>query len=164
LIINPSQLIVRPMQFGDAAAIIEMAHALAAAVGDPAPRLTKDDLIRDGLGSGRWFDCFVAEADGTLTGYTLACKAYEAHTAHRRLWLGDLFVRPEARRNGTGRALLAAVARRAVELGCDAVYWELWRLNEEGGAFYRRFGVEEAADLAVMRLGGPSLARVAASR
>jgi hypothetical protein len=36
--------------------------------------------------------------------------------------------------------------------------------NEEGGAFYRRFGVEEAADLAVMRLGGPSLARVAASR
>jgi len=78
------------MQFGDAAAIIEMAHALAAAVGDPAPRLTKDDLIRDGFGSGRWFDCFVAEADGTLTGYTLACKAYEAHTAHRRLWLGDL--------------------------------------------------------------------------
>jgi GNAT superfamily N-acetyltransferase len=152
MIVNSGHTIVRPMQPEDAGVIIEMANALAAAVGDPAPRLAVDDLVRDGLGSERWFDCFVAEADGALAGYALACKAYEAHTGNRRLWLGDLFVRPQARRSGTGRALVAAVARHAVDLGCDAVYWELWRLNEVGNVFYGRLGAEEAAGLAVMRL------------
>jgi GNAT superfamily N-acetyltransferase len=164
LTIKADSLIVRPIQTGDAATIIEMALELAASVGDPVPRLTVADLVREGIGSGRWFECFVAETDGLGVGYLLACRAYEAHTANKRLWLGDLYVRPQARRSGVGRALMAADARRAVELGCDAVYWELWRSNEGGKEFYKLLGAKEINNLAIMRLDGPLLAAVAAPR
>ena len=56
---------------------------------------------------------------------------------------------------------MVAVANRALELDCEAVYWELWRPNALGKVFYERMAAEEAADLAVMRLGGERLSAVA---
>src|SRR5216684_6402069 len=103
-----------------------MARELAAVVGDAAPAVLESDLIRDGFGPERWFDCLVAEAPNQLVGYALMCKAFEAHTGKKRLWLGDLYVRPAARRSGAGRSLMAVVANRALEFDCEAVYWELW--------------------------------------
>jgi GNAT superfamily N-acetyltransferase len=150
--------IVRAMRPEDAAGVLDMARQLAAAVGDPEPSLAETTLIRDGTGPDRWFDCVVAEVASRLVAYALLCKGFEAHTAKKRLWVGDFYVRPEARHNGVGRALLTAVARHALQLGCDAVYWELWRMNTTGEAFYRRLGAEEAIDLAVMRLDRDHLA------
>jgi GNAT superfamily N-acetyltransferase len=155
---------VRAMRPEDAADVVEMARALAAAVGDTEPNLVESDLIRDGSGPERWFDCLVAEVSGRLGGYVLMCKGFEAHTASRRLWLGDFYVRPDVRRNGVGSALMAAVARHALQLGCDAVYWELWRMNVVGDAFYRRLRAEEAADLAIMRFDRTRLSEIAALR
>jgi GNAT superfamily N-acetyltransferase len=145
----------------DAADVVLMARELAAAVGDPAPRLAAADLIRDGAGPERWFDCLVAEVAGRLKAYALVCKGFEAHIARKRLWIGDFYVRPDARRSGVGRALMTAIARHALQLGCDAVYWELWRLNSAGEAFYRSLGAEEAVDLKVMRLDRDRLAALA---
>jgi GNAT superfamily N-acetyltransferase len=158
------RLFVRAMQTENASAVLSMAHALAAAVGDPEPKLTAADLIRDGLGPERWFDCVVAEVEGVVVGYALACKGYEAHTGKRRLWLGDLYVRPDARRKGVGRALIKAIASHAVGLKCDAVYCELWRANTPGGAFYQTCGVTEASDVAVARLDRRRLVAIAAGR
>lgn len=154
--------LIRPMQAEDAARVMDMARELAAAVGDAKPGLAASDLVRDGLGAEKWFDCLVAEVTREVVGYALLCKGFEAHTGKRRLWLGDFYVRPKARRRGTGRALMRAVARHALQLGCDAVYWELWRMNSAGAAFYRTLRAEEAADLAVMRLDKNRLAAIAA--
>jgi GNAT superfamily N-acetyltransferase len=148
----------------DAAGIVEMACELALAVGDAEPSLAAADLIRDGSGLERWFECLVAEAAGELAGYVLMCRAFEAHTAKRRLWLGDLYVRPRARRCGTGSALMTAVARRALELDCEGVYWELWRMNAVGGAFYWKFRAKENSDLAIMHLDRGSLVAIADGR
>jgi GNAT superfamily N-acetyltransferase len=134
------------------------------AVGDTQPNLAQSDLIRDGIGPERWFDCLVAEVSGRLGGYVLMCKGFEAHTGSRRLWLGDFYVRPHARRSGVGSALMIAVAHHALQLGCEAVYWELWRMNVVGDAFYRRLRAEEAADLAVMRFDRTRLSEIAALR
>jgi GNAT superfamily N-acetyltransferase len=154
--------IIRPMRSGDAAKVIDMARELAAAVGDAKPKFVESDLVKDGSGPERWFDCLVAEIESQLVGYALVCKGFEAHTGRKRLWLGDFYVRPSARRNGTGRALMMAVARHALQLGCDAVYWELWRMNVAGGTFYRNLQAEEVADLAVMRLDKDRLGAIAA--
>jgi GNAT superfamily N-acetyltransferase len=144
--------IIRGLRPQDAADVVHMARELAAAVDDSEPRLAAADLIRDGAGPERWFDCLVAEVAGRLVAYALVCKSFEAHTARKRLWIGDFYVRPDARRGGVGRALMTAIARHALQLGCDAVYWELWRLNRAGEAFYRSLGAEDAVDLKVMRL------------
>ena len=155
-------LTVRAIQARDGATVVALACELATHVGDPPPLLRASDLVRDSSGADRWFDCLVVEIAGEIVGYATASKAFEVHTGKRRLWLGDVYVRPSARRNGAGRALVVALARNALALGCDALYWELWRKNVEGAAFYRELMAEEAADLAVMCLSADRLAAIVA--
>lgn len=151
------ELTIRPMAKADAAAVAEMARELAAVLDDPEPALDPDDLVRDGMGSERWFDCLVAEFDGRLVGYAMVCRGYEAHTAERRLWLSDLYVRKDARRAGAGRALMIEIARLAIAQGCAAVYWDLWRLNRLAKTFYENLGAVEIGDLAVWHVGSRHL-------
>jgi GNAT superfamily N-acetyltransferase len=153
--------VVRPMQAGDAQAVLEMARALAAELSDPEPKLTTADLVS--ADTQRWFDCLVAEKAGRLVGYTAFCMGLELHTGHRRLWLGDLFVVANARRTGVAHALIAAVARRARELQCDAIYWELWKPNAVGRKFYEALGATQLDELAIMRLDVSPVATPAAN-
>jgi GNAT superfamily N-acetyltransferase len=152
------EVTIRPMAAADAAAVTEMARELAAAVDDPDPVLDPRDLVRDGTGPERWFECLVAADERALIGYAMVCRGYEAHTGKRRLWVSDLYVRPDARRTGAGRALMAAIARLAIAKGCEAVYWDLWRLNRVGKAFYESLGAVEVGDLAIWRVGSRQLA------
>ncbi|HET8919134.1 MAG TPA: GNAT family N-acetyltransferase [Xanthobacteraceae bacterium] len=140
------------MAAGDAAAVAEMARELAVALDDPEPVLDPNDLMRDGTGPERWFDCLVADVNGRVIGYAMVCRGYEAHIGKRRLWLSDIYVRTDARRTGAGRALMLAIARLAVAQGCEAVYWDLWRLNRAGKAFYKSLGAVEIGDLAIWRV------------
>jgi GNAT superfamily N-acetyltransferase len=135
-----------------------MARELAAALDDPELVIEPSDLVRDGLGPERWFDCLVADVGAEVVGYALVCRGYEAHTAKRRLWLSDLYVRADARRTGVGRALMVEVARLAIAQDCEAVYWDLWRLNRVGKDFYESLGAAEIGDLAIWRVGGRHLA------
>jgi GNAT superfamily N-acetyltransferase len=146
------------MEAADAIIVAEMARELAAALDDPEPVLRPSDLMRDGMGAERWFDCLVAVVDHQVVGYAMVCRSYEAHIGKRRMWLSDLYVRRHARRIGAGRALMIAVARLALTQGCDAVYWDLWRLNETGKAFYESLGAVEIDDLAIWRVPGRPLA------
>lgn len=155
---------IRRATADDAAAVLRMARALAETVDDPPPELTEAEVARQISGPDPWAEALLALRGGEAIGYALFCRGFEAHTGQRRLWLADLFVDPAARANGVGRRLLAAVARRALELGCSAVCWDLWRDNAAGAAFYARLGAETADDLAQLRLTRERLARLAAER
>jgi GNAT superfamily N-acetyltransferase len=152
------EVLIRPMAAGDAPAVAQMARELAAAVDDPEPVLDARDLVRDGMGTDRWFDCLVAVCNGRVIGYAMLCRGYEAHIGKRRLWLSDLYVRAHARRIGAGRALMIAVAHQATTQGCDSVYWDLWRLNRGGRAFYESLGAVEIGDLAIWHVASRRLA------
>ena len=143
------KLTIRAMAAADAAIVVAMARELAAVLDDPVPALEPGDLIRDGMGLERWFDCLVAVVDNRVVGYAMACRGYEAHIGKRRLWLSDLYVRKDARRIGAGGALMAAIARLARDQQCEVVYWDLWRLNHVGKAFYESLGASEIDDLAI---------------
>ena len=158
LLVNaPNAITIRPMRLEDAAAVAELARELAAVVEDPEPALNASDLVRDGVGPDRWFDCLVAVAAGGIVGYAMMCRGYEAHIGKRRLWVGDLYVRKEARRMGVGRALMIAVARQASTQKCEAVYWDLWRFNRAGRSFYESLGAAEIGDIAIWRVSSRSL-------
>jgi GNAT superfamily N-acetyltransferase len=153
-----AELTVRSMAAADAAAVADLARELAAVLNDPEPALDPNDLVRDGAGPERWFDCLVAVLDGCVVGYAMVCRGYEAHMAKRRLWLSDLYVRTDARRSGAGRALMVAVARLGIAQGCERVYWDLWRLNRLGKEFYQSLGAAEIDDLAIWHIGSRQLA------
>jgi len=92
LVMHSDDLTVRPMQPDDAAMVMEMARELAAAVDDPVPALSEFELVKDGFGPERWFDCLAAEIHDQLVGYAVVCRAFEAHTGKKNAFGLGIFM------------------------------------------------------------------------
>jgi GNAT superfamily N-acetyltransferase len=130
-----------------------LARELAAHVQDPGPAADQAELQHLGFGPDRWFECLIAEEGDHVIGFALACKRYEAHTRQRRLWIGDLYVSPDARGAGAGRGLVDGLRALATRLHCVGLSWELWRPNSVGRRFYDSLGARENSDIVTMQLG-----------
>ena len=79
----------------------------------------------------------------------------------RGLYLEDLFVRPQFRGRGYGRALLIHLARLAVERGCGRFEWAVLDWNEQAIGFYRALGATVLPDWRITRVTGDALAALA---
>jgi GNAT superfamily N-acetyltransferase len=99
------------------------------------------DLVRDGFSANPSFRALIAEWDGQPAGYALFFGCYSTW-AGRRLFLEDLFVREPFRGRGIGKALLASVARIAVQENCRGVQWEVLNWNEKAIELYKSLGAE----------------------
>jgi len=152
---------VRRARRADVPAVVEMARALAVSLGNEKPAITADKLTRNAFGAKRWCSCLVATLGGAPVGYAIYCPTFEGHLGNRQIYLSDLFVRPEARGSGAGRALMNAVARAALENDCVAVTWELWDQNALGRDFYEHLGAWVAEDVNPMRLDSTALEAMA---
>jgi GNAT superfamily N-acetyltransferase len=97
-------------------------------------------------------------------GFALYFHNYSTFLGRRGLYLEDLFVRPEARGRGVGRALLAALARVALERGCGRMDWSVLDWNAPAIAFYESLGARALSDWTVFRLTGPALESLASGR
>jgi GNAT superfamily N-acetyltransferase len=85
----------------------------------------------------------LAEDAGRTLGYALFYPSYDSEHAARGLYLQDLFVVPEARRRGVGRALMAAIARACEADGGCYLFWNALESNRAARTFYRRIGGRE---------------------
>lgn len=103
--------------------------------------IRESDLARDGFGSDPKFHALIAEWDGQPAGYALFFDFYSTWQG-RHLFLEDLFVRPQFRALGIGKALFAEVARYARERGCCGMRWEVLDWNQPAIDFYRSLGAE----------------------
>jgi GNAT superfamily N-acetyltransferase len=119
-----------------------------------------EDLARDGFGPQPRFRALIAEWSGEPAGYALFFGYYSTW-AGRGLFLEDLFVRQAFRGRGIGKALLAAVARIALEDGCYGVHWEVLDWNEPAIEFYKGLGAQFREHWRAVMLGGESLDRLA---
>lgn len=105
--------------------------------------------------------CDVAEWDGKPAGFALWFYNYSTFAAQSGIYLEDLFVEPELRGKGIGKALLAHLAQRAVREGCGRVQWWVLDWNEASIKFYKSLGAEPADEWTVFRLSGDALQRLA---
>lgn len=106
--------------------------------------------------------CSIAEWEGEPAGFALWFYNYSTFLARHGIWLEDLFVRPERRGQGIGKALLASLARHCVEEGLGRLEWWVLDWNEPSIRFYRSLGAERMDAWQVFRLSGPALAQLAA--
>ena len=134
---------VREAMPADAATIAAFAHALSLEEGYPAPALQAQDVCAEGFGAPPRFWALIAERDGQPAGFALFYPAYDTDHAARGLYLQDLYVVPEARRQGVGRALMAGVARACQADGGSYIFWNAHADNAAGIAFYRAIGARE---------------------
>src|SRR5438128_4855494 len=115
-----SMLVIRKAEPRDVPQILEFIHELAKYERLPQEVVaTEEDLLRDGFGGEqpRYF-CLVAESDGTLAGFAFYFHTYSTWLGRWGMYLEDLFVRPELRGKGIGKALLVELARIAVREKC----------------------------------------------
>jgi GNAT superfamily N-acetyltransferase len=142
---RPAPRTIRPARREDLPRIWELLLGLAA-----YERLehevsgTAEELGAHLFGPNPGLTCVVADAGDTLVGYALVYPTYSSFRTAPTLWLEDLFVVPGERGRGTGRALLQAVARIALERGCRRLDWLVLDWNRPSIDFYARQGARPA--------------------
>lgn len=122
----------------------------------------EDRVRRDLFGPRPFAEVLLVEDDGVVVGFALFFHNYSTFVGKPGLYLEDLFVEPEFRGRGHGKALLAAVARIAVERDCGRMEWSVLNWNEPAIEFYRSLGAVPMNDWSVYRLTGDALKRAAA--
>ncbi len=155
-------MLIRRATAADAAQILAFIRALAAFERAPdAVIATEEGLIRDGFGPHPFFHCLIAEHNGRPAGFALYFYNYSTWVGRPGIYLEDLFVYPEFRGLGIGRALFGRVAAIAVEEGCRRMQWQVLDWNAPAIDFYRAMGAEFLDGWRNVRLAGEALARLA---
>ncbi|MCC6174752.1 MAG: GNAT family N-acetyltransferase [Chloroflexi bacterium] len=117
-----------------------------------------EQLLREHLfGERRYAEALLAECDGATVGFALFFHNYSTFLTRPGIYLEDLFVFPEARGRGYGKALLGALARLAVERGCGRLEWAVLDWNEPSIRFYRALGAVPKDEWTIYQLSGAAL-------
>jgi GNAT superfamily N-acetyltransferase len=132
---------IRSAVQADVATLVELIHDLADYEGSPGlvkvdPRLLQAALF----GPSPAVFAHVAEEEGRILGIAVWFLSYSTWTGRHGIYLEDLYVRPEARSRGIGRALLTELASIAKRSGYERVEWSVLNWNESAIRFYRSLG------------------------
>lgn len=104
-------------------------------------------------------ECVLAYDDGQPAGFALFFTNYSTFLARPGLYVEDVFVAPERRGRGIGKALMLHLARLANQRGCGRMEWSVLDWNEPAIAFYEALGARRMTAWQICRLAGESLAR-----
>lgn len=102
-------------------------------------------------------EAILAEIDGRAVGFALYFTTYSTFLTRPGLYLEDIFVRPEHRRLGIGRALIERVMATAAERGCGRMEWSVLEWNTPAIEFYKSLGADVLPDWRIARLTGAAL-------
>ena len=119
--------------------------------------MTEELLAENLFGPHRYAETLIAENAGKAIGFALFFHTFSTFLGKPGLYLEDLFVVPDQRSHGVGRALLRQLARIALERGCGRHEWAVLNWNREAVKFYERLGARPNSDWTVYRLAGEAL-------
>ncbi|MBH0236714.1 GNAT family N-acetyltransferase [Methylobrevis albus] len=157
-------LVIRPAVSADAALVADLVRELAAYESlDHEAVATPADFAAALFGPAPRVFCDIAEWDGAPAGLALWFYNFSTFVGRHGIYLEDLFVRPEMRGHGIGKALLARLARRCVEEGLGRLDWQVLDWNEPSIRFYEAQGAEIKRAWLPARVSGDALAALAAS-
>jgi GNAT superfamily N-acetyltransferase len=155
---------IRPAVPGDAALIVDLIRGLADYERLLDQMETTEERIHETLfpDDGRpAAHCVIGEIGGTAAGFALYFFNYSTFLARPGLYLEDLYVKPEFRGQGLGKALLLHLARVAHERGCGRMEWAVLDWNTPAIEFYERLGARRLTQWQLCRLRAEDLARLA---
>lgn len=156
-------LYIRPATAADAELILRFIIDLA--IYEKAEHEVKTDAtgLRESLfGEGSSSQALICEKDGTPIGYAVYFFNYSTWLGKHGLYLEDLYISPEARGCGAGKALLQHLARIAVDRGCGRFEWSVLDWNQPAIDFYQSFGARPQDEWTIYRLTGQALLDFAA--
>ena len=122
---------------------------------------TEAALAEHLFGARPFAHVLLAEDDARVVGFALFFYNFSTFLAKPGVYLEDLFVRPEARGRGFGKALLSELARIALDNDCGRLEWAVIDWNAPAIAFYESLGAQAKSDWTIHRLDGAALAALA---
>lgn len=151
-------LAIRPGTRADVPVIAELIRGLARYEKlEDAVTMTEERLAANLFGPHHYAETLIAEMDGSPVGFALFFHNFSTFLAQPGIYLEDLFVVPEQRAGGIGRALLKELARLAVERECGRLEWSVLDWNRDAIGFYERLGARPNSEWTVYRLTGEAL-------
>jgi len=115
------------------------------------------------FGARPYAEVVIGEIDGAPQGFALFFHNFSTFEGKPGIYLEDLFVRPDARGSGLGKALLSHLARLAMERDCARLEWSVLDWNSPAIGFYQKLGARLMDEWTVMRVDGPALQQLGAA-
>ena len=155
-------LYIRPASRADVPLILELIRALAE-YEKLADRCVANEQRLDAtlFGDKAYAETLIAEWKGAPAGFALYFHNYSTFLAQPGIYLEDLFVKPELRGHGIGKALLIKLAQIAEERDCGRLEWSVLNWNEPSIGFYKKLGAMPQDDWTTFRITGPGVAKLA---
>jgi GNAT superfamily N-acetyltransferase len=149
---------IRPAEPRDVELIFTLIQELADYERAPDQVRGTRELLAEALfGEHPAAEALIAERAGSPMGFALFYVTFSTWECRPGLWLEDLFVPPEHRRSGVGRALLGALAATALERGFTRLEWVALNWNEPALDFYEKLSATRLDEWVIHRLDGPRL-------
>ncbi len=127
-------------------------------------RFDEETLAARLFGPRPYAEVLIGEIDGAPQGFALFFHNFSTFEGKPGIYLEDLFVNPEARGTGLGTAMLAELARLAVERDCARLEWSVLDWNAPSIGFYKALDAKPMDEWTVFRLDGDALTSMAARR
>jgi GNAT superfamily N-acetyltransferase len=155
---------IRTTTESDLAVILSLIRELAEYERAPDAVVATEAGLREVLfGAKRSAEVLLASEEQEPVGFAVFFHNFSTWLGRPGLYLEDLFVRPEKRGKGYGRALLERLARIAQERGCGRMEWAVLDWNDPAIQFYRKLGAQPMDEWTVFRLTGEGIAKLAGS-
>ena len=145
----------------DCALILRFIRALAAYEKMSDQVVATEELLREWIFQKRKAEVLFVCEDNAEVGFALFFHNFSTFLGRAGIWLEDLFVLPEYRGKGYGRALLAKLARITEERGCGRLEWSCLNWNQPSIGFYRSLGAAPMDEWTTYRLTGETLSETA---
>jgi GNAT superfamily N-acetyltransferase len=153
---------LRPAATGDVEQILAFIRELAAYEKlEHQVVATAPELTRHLFGDRPAAEVVIAELEGVPVGFALFFPNFSTFLGRPGLFLEDLYVQPQARGKGIGKALLVHLARLAVERGAGRLDWNVLDWNAPAIGFYQRLGATVLPDWRTCRVTGAALSNLA---
>lgn len=150
--------VIRSATVADVPVILELIQALAEFEKLSNEVVATEDKLRATLfGEKPCAEILICEIEGRSAGFALFFTSYSTFLAMPGLYLEDLFIRPEYRSRGLGRAMLAALADVAVKRNCGRLEWSVLDWNVRARKFYEELGARPMSEWTVHRVVGEAL-------
>ncbi len=153
---------IRPAVPADVPTILQLIRDLATYERAPDDVTATEERLREVLfGAKPSAEVLIAREGDEAVGFAVFFHNFSTWLGKPGLYLEDLFIRPEKRGHGYGRALLVQLARIAKERGCGRMEWAVLDWNEPAIGFYRKLGAVPLHEWTVFRLTTDEIARLA---
>ena len=156
-----SRIVIRQAQPGDEGKILRFIEGLAEYEHMENDVVATEELLREWIFEKQKAEVLFAVKDGEEVGFALYFHNFSTFLGRAGIYLEDLFVLPEHRGKGCGKALLKKLAQITVERGCGRLEWSCLDWNKPSIDFYLSLGAKPMDEWTTYRLTGETLERMA---